>query len=355
MLEEIRWAVARVLRSPARLAFLLADGPGFPYDIVRFLRRTVPKAEIALERIEAMARRIPDEHLRAQALASTRAKAYHVAGGCVLATFLPTETAQQYVDIVAPLETIYDYLDNLCDRHPDVDAAAYPVLHGALADALNPDAPLRDYYALGPRGDDGGYLAAHVLATQAGLRRVPGYRPLLPTFAQAAAFYSDLQSFKHLQPGVREAQCVAWFERHRAEFPDLHWYEFAAAAGSQFQIYVPLYALLAGRAAAARPAYDAYFPAVAALHVLLDAFIDQTEDCEHGELNLATCYPSFGDFCARARVLARTALAAFRTLPHPNRHRFLLRVMALFYLTHPKVQSQGLDAAALRLLDAFSD
>ena len=30
----------------------------------------------------------------------------------------------RYVEIVAPLETIYDYLDNLCDRHPEVAVEA---------------------------------------------------------------------------------------------------------------------------------------------------------------------------------------------------------------------------------------
>ena len=37
---------------------------------------------------------------------------------------------------------------------------------------------------------------------------------------------------------------------------------------------------------------DAYFPGVSAIHILLDYFIDQAEDREHGELNFMACYPS---------------------------------------------------------------
>ncbi|HVS46325.1 MAG TPA: DUF2600 family protein [Verrucomicrobiae bacterium] len=353
MFDEIRWAVTRVLGSPARLRFLLAGGPRTLLDVLRFLRVTVPKAAAALTRIEVDARGIPDARLRIQALASVHDKAYHVAGGCILATFLPAMAAQHYIDIVAPLETIYDYLDNLCDRHPEVDPRAYPVLHGAIADALDPAAPLRDYYALGPGGDDGGYLARQVLATQAALRRVLGHAALVPLFAQAAAFYADLQTFKHLAPGAREPACIDWYERNRAAFPDLYWYEFACAAGSQFHVYVPLYMLFAGHAQAAGAAYDAYFPPVAALHVLLDAFIDQAEDRAHGELNFAACYPDEPTMLARLATLARRARVGFAGLPQTYRHRFVLRVMALFYLTHPKVEAQGLDRPALRLLEAF--
>jgi tetraprenyl-beta-curcumene synthase len=267
---------------------------------------------------------------------------------------LPPEQARRYIEIVAPLETIYDYLDNLCDRHPDVDRAAYPVLHEALADALDPDVPLRNYYALGPFGDDGGYLENHVRTVQRALREIDGYETLAPLFAQAVAFYTDLQTFKHLPPGERESACIAWYERNRTAFPDLHWYEFACATGSQFQIYVPLFLLLADEARAATCAYDVYFPPVAALHVLLDAFIDQAEDREHGELNFAECYADEAALCAGVAALARRAQVGFATLPEPYRHRFLLRVMALFYLTHPKVDAQRLDRPAKRLLEAFS-
>ena len=354
MFDEIRYAVLRVLGSRARRRFLLAGGPGTLWNILRFLRTTVPKAATQLANIEAAALQIPDPRLREQALASVRGKAYHVAGGCILATFLPAERARLYIDIVAPLETIYDYLDNLCDRHPEVDRSAYPVLHGAIADALNPDAPLRDYYALGPSGDDGGYLAGHVRATQDALRRVDGIAGIEPLFAQAAAFYTDLQTFKHVPAGEREPACIAWYERYRGAFPDLTWYEFACAAGSQFQVYVPLYAMLGGQAFAADATYHAYFPSVAALHVLLDAFIDQAEDREHGELNFAACYPDEAALARGVAALARRAQVGFATLPEPYRHTFLLRVMALFYLTHPKVEAQGLDRQAQQLLEAFT-
>jgi tetraprenyl-beta-curcumene synthase len=349
---EINWAIRHVLGSPTRLRFLAADGFKTPIRLLRFLRRIVPSASIQLDAIRLRADAIPDEALHREALSSVDGKAYHVAGACILATFLPDDVAQRYVSIVAPLESIYDYLDNLCDRHPDVPIEAYPVLHQAIADALDPTAAPRDYYALGPTGDDGGYLRWLVTRTQDGIRQIGGYDALLPHFRESAELYAEMQTYKHYPAGEREAQLIAWYER-RGRGLDLEWQEFACAAGSQFQVYAPLYELLAGRPAAIDAAYGAHFPAVAALHVLLDSFIDRAEDREHGELCFAEVYPSFERLRKRVGYLAGRAERGFSALPVPAEHRFVLRVMALFYLTHPKVYAQGLNGQAEALLRCF--
>jgi tetraprenyl-beta-curcumene synthase len=355
MHAEIAWAIRHVLTSPTRLRFLAGDGLALPLPLLRFLRRVVPHACLELEGIATLARAIPDARLRTEALASIDGKAYHVAGGCILATFLPSSAARRYVEIVAPLESIYDYLDNLCDRHPDVPVEAYPVLHQAIADALNPGATLRDYYALGPRGDDNGYLARLVTRTQRSLARLAPCESLFAGFSEAAELYGEMQTYKHYPPAQRESACIAWFERRRdARFAGLQWYEFACAAGSQFQVYAPLFAYFAGHTDALAATYAAYFPAVAALHVLLDSYIDQAEDREHGELNFASLYSSPEHLRRRVGELAGAAAHRFNELPDPAQHRFLVRVMTLFYLTHPKVYAQGLQRDAETLLRIVS-
>ena len=100
----------------------------------------------------------------------------------------------------------------------------------------------------------------------------------------------------------------------------------------------------AGRSERIAPTYDAYFPAAAALHVLLDSFIDQAEDRDHGELNFASLYATPDRMLDRVADLARNAFGRIALLPNPSEHRFVLRVMALFYLTHPKVTSKASNA-----------
>ena len=354
LFDDISFAVQHVLQSPARLRYLLYDGLSVPWQLQKFVRTVVPRAAHELRRIRALAESIPDHLLRDEALASIDGKAYHVAGAAILATFLPEHAARHYIEIVAPLETIYDYLDNLCDRHPDVPTDAYPVLHQAIADALNPTAPLRDYYALGPHGDDGDYLRLLVARTQRSLRRLADHELLLPAFAEAAAFYGEMQTYKHYPPRERERACVEWYDRNRDRFAQLNWHEFICAAGSNLQVFAPLYAVFAGKRNAIDRCYDAYFPAVSAIHILLDSFIDQAEDCEYGELNFASVYGGDRALRERAAFLASLAEEGFSKLDDAANHRFVLRVMSLFYLTHPKVYAQRLDGQAQQLLRALA-
>ncbi|HUA08471.1 MAG TPA: DUF2600 family protein [Candidatus Acidoferrales bacterium] len=350
MFRDIAFAFRTVLGSRERLRALFASGPGTAIDLVRFMTRIVPLSAANLDAIRERAQAIPDPQLRAEALASVNGKAYHVAGACILATFLPVQSARRYVAIVAPLETIYDYLDNLCDRHPEVGVDAFPVLHHAIADALDPSARLRDYYARGPAGDDGGYLRDLVLRTQQALAATPHLDLLRPHFAHAAQLYGEMQTHKHYPVGERERRCVAWYERYRERYADIDWHEFACAAGSQFHVYGPLFEALLDRRDAIAGTYDAYFPYVSALHVLLDAFIDQAEDREHGELNFSRVYGGAAALRARVARLFAAAKQRLGALPGDRAHRFVLDVMTLFYLSHPKVAAQGLEREARALL-----
>ncbi len=352
MFADIAFALRSVLRSPARLRALVAADPLLPLHLVRFLLRVVPVAARTLARVRARAERIPDAQLRYEALSSVDGKAFHVAGASILATFLRAGAARRYIEIVTPLETIYDYLDNLCDRHPDVRPDAYPELHLAIADALNPHAPPRDYYAKGPAGDDGGYLASLVAQTQRALADVPHLDRLRPCFADAAAFYAELQTFKHLPRGERERACVAWYERNRARFGALDWHEFACAAGSNMHVFAALYTACIDRPEAIGQSYDAYFPFVSAIHILLDSFIDQDEDAEHDDLNFARVYGNIATMRERFAFMTSQARARLALLPDAGRHRFVLDVMTLFYLSHPKVASGDLEREARQLLRA---
>lgn len=350
MLRDIRWTAEHVVGSATRLSTLAGGGPSGASALVRFLRSIVPRAARALDEIRAFAEVIPDDRLRVQALGSIDAKAYHVAGGCILATFLAPAAAHHYIEIVAPLETIYDYLDNLCDRHPDVGSEAYPILHRAIGDALDPDVTASTYYDLGPAGDDGDYLATLVRRVQRGLHRLADHELLRDLFREAARLYGEMQTFVHLPVGERETACKKWYARHAERYGNLEWQEFACAAGSQFHVYAPLYMLFDARYESIADSYGAYFPAVSALHVLLDSYIDQEEDREHGDLNFVAAYESEEHLFERVGYLTRCAVHGFSRLPVPRRHRFVLRTMALFYLTHPKIYAQRLDGQAQKLL-----
>ncbi len=344
-----------MFRTPTRLRRLIAFGPRGWARIVRFLVVVIPYASKRLAEIRDDAATIPDPALREQALASIDGKAYHVQGGSILATFLRAQAARRYVEIVAPLETIYDYLDNLCDRLEGVPEHAYATLHEALLDAVDPNRPLGDYYRDGPKLDDGGYLLRLVRQCRDGLARLPAFDAVRDRLIEVATFYAELQSYKHLPPQQREEACQRWYERNSARFPGMQWWEFAAACGSSLPVFAMLFVASRRnpRAADVGATFHAYFPYVSAVHILLDYFIDQAEDREHHELNFVAAYPGLAAATERMRALIQQAARRVSALADGEYHGFLLNAMCLFYLTHPKVFEQHLDAESIELLSAL--
>ena len=315
---------------------------------LRFLSGVVPTASAKLRAWRARAQQIADPAIRREALDSLRRKAFHVHGGCVFATFLPAEAASRFVDLVAAFETAVDYLDNLCDRIGTQNEADFRALHESLIDAVTPGAPLRKYFRHRPC-DDGGYLNELVTRSQEGFAAVSSLDVVRLGISDVTRSYCELQAIKHLAPGERERRCAAEFS---SVAPDLSWWEGAAACGSTMATFALLFTAMSGASAERADAVlDAYFPYFTGLHILLDYFVDQTEDAAHSELNFVNCYPNAGAAHAGIERVARSALQRVAVLPDAEIHLFALRAMCGYYCTRPAL-SKSARQAALEIMRA---
>lgn len=318
----------------------------------RFGTRALPLAGLQLARWEVLARAIPDGELRRQALSSLRLKRFHAEGGSVFGVAAPHHD-EGIITLVVALQTISDYLDNLCDRGTSLHAADFRQLHRAMLDAVTPGRPRADYYALHPNREQG-YLSALVEACREGVTRLPHFDAVAPRVIRYLTLYNDLQVYKHMWVPTREPALQAWFLRHRPGLPDIFWNEFAAASGSTLLVFA-LLVLAAGQ----RPARGAlvaleetYFPWVCGLHILLDYLIDQEEDRLGGDLNLVSCYPDARVTGERLGLFLREARRRVEDLPDPDFHRLVVAGLPALYLADPKVARQGLTPLAHRLLAA---
>jgi tetraprenyl-beta-curcumene synthase len=307
--------------------------------ITRFVGQVFPlvDAELSLWRLAA-GRASPE--LAGQAMASIRDKKFHCLGGGVYALH-PGVDINGFVRLVVALQTISDYLDNLCDRAGITDETAFRQLHLAMTDALDPAAGSHDYYEGYPWNADGGYLAALVNACRTEVTKLPAYDKVRPRLLELATLYSELQTYKHLDPSVRDGLLAAWGRRQLPAFPGLSLWEYAAATGST----LGMFALCAAAAApdltheAAENTYVAYFPWVCGLHILLDYFIDLAEDENHGDLNFVARYPSESELVVRLTVFREKALAAIRNLPQATFGETVVAGLLAMYLSDPKTDT----------------
>jgi tetraprenyl-beta-curcumene synthase len=309
--------------------------------MLRIYRYVLPGVHAELREWRRKAEQIPDAELRRQAIASMTTKQFHCEGGAAYAAAcLPQR--HLLIRLIVAFQTISDYLDNLCDRSTSLDAADFRCLHQSMLDAVDPAAPLIDYYALHPEKEDGGYLADLVRTCQSCLARLPSYPVAQPFARELVSLYGDLQVYKHIRPDQREKELLAWWERHQAAYSELRWNEFAAATGStlgDFMLFLSAARPGLEPAAAAR-IRQAYFPFVCGLHILLDYLIDQEEDRLGADLNFCRYYDSPEQTAERIGFIVERAREAVQALEHPAFHRMIIEGLLALYLSDPKVARQ---------------
>ncbi|MEW5786003.1 MAG: tetraprenyl-beta-curcumene synthase family protein [Bacillota bacterium] len=340
-----------------KTASLTADSSGTlpEISIRRFLTGVLPLVSKELRRWQKQLDSCEDWALLRQAILSLRRKRFHVQGGSFFALYQPLQQ-KNIVSLIVALQTISDYLDNLCDRGGIYDEAAFRCLHHALLDALHP-ATLkeRDYYRFYTCRNDGGYLKALVEECRAKTAVLPAYAAVQPEVIKLLSLYCDLQVYKHLAPQLRHSRLKRWLrERAATVLPPVYFWEYAAACGSTLAVFA-----LFGAAASpgtgpeeARQIVKGYFPWICGLHILLDYWIDQEEDRLGGDYNFTACYRSPELAARRLHFFLQKSLEGISRMPHPEFHRTIIRGLLAVYLSDPKVSKQGFQATARSLIEA---
>jgi tetraprenyl-beta-curcumene synthase len=318
------------------------DVPSNPLRLMyRVYKHILPDVDEQLSRWREKAEQIPDSELRKQAIASMTSKRFHCQGGAVYAAAnLPQKNV--LIPLIVALQTISDYLDNLCDRSTSLDPVDFRQLHRSMLDAVDPGAKLQDYYAYREEKEDGGYLEALVKTCQSCIFLLPSYELVKSRVTELVGLYCDLQVYKHIDWSVREKELQAWWNRHEASYPDVLWNEFAAATGSTLGMF---YLFLAATDKKLKPEQvelmtKAYFPYVCAEHILLDYLIDQQEDRIGGDLNFCFYYKDEEYAGDRLAWIVRQAREKVEVLEHSGFHRMIIEGLLALYLSDPKVKDQ---------------
>ncbi|CAM4209798.1 tetraprenyl-beta-curcumene synthase [Paenibacillus macerans] len=317
----------------------------FPREPIRLMSRVykfiLPDVRQKLDGWREEAEAIPDPELRRQALASIATKEFHCQGGAVYAAAnLPMRHI--LIPLIVAFQTISDYLDNLCDRSTSKDEQDFRLLHQSMLDAVNPGGMLQNYYALRAEQDDGGYLHRLVRTCRANIAELRGYAAAMPFIIDLVGLYCDLQVYKHIDPQLREAKLLSWWETHEYRAPQLRWNEFAAATGSTLGVFMLFLAAsnpgLDGKSA--KVIHDAYFPHVCGLHIMLDYLIDQAEDELGGDLNFCSYYDNKETMLDRIAFIVEGARRDIKKLPASSFHKMIIEGLLALYLSDPKVSQQ---------------
>jgi cytochrome P450 len=311
----------------------------------------LPAVSRELRHWHTRAEAIPDRTLREDALASITQKRDH-AEGAALFCVLPRRRNRRLLGLLVAYQTIWDFLDNLSERATGEANACQ--LHLALVEALDPGAPISDYYRHHPWKDDGGYLRELVEACRAGCAALPAY-PLVRRQVLEGTALCSVQSINHdPNPKRRDAALKTWVQREAAGGePAMSWFELTAAA-SAFTPHVLL--ALAAEASCeegeATRALAAYYPWASLAITMLDSYADQLDDAASGDHSYISHYGG-GEIAVRrlCEVVERVARET-RALSKGDRHATLVACMLAMHLSRDGAYAPELRAGTRALAQA---
>lgn len=312
--------------------------------------RTVSK-EVAGWR--ARAARIPDAPTRRDALSALARKRANIDGAGLFWT-LPRTRNPNLLRLLATYQIMWDFLDCASERGASAGQANGRQLHLALADALDPDRTITDYYRHHPWRDDGGYLRALVESCRDYCTLLPSHHRARPLLVREA-FRANVQAINHdLDPSRRDAGLREWAAQEFPAGQEASWFELAGAAGAGLSIYALF-------AQATEPscthtditgAYNVYFPWASAVATMLDSYVDQVEDTSHGDHVYVAHYPTPELAIEGMILLVRRTLSKARSLPRGEQHTVIAACMIAMYLSKNSAHSETTRVGTKRLVRA---
>jgi tetraprenyl-beta-curcumene synthase len=300
-----------------------------------------------------MASAVPVAAIRQDALSSLDRKRGHT-DGAALFCILPRARDPDLLRLLVAYEILWDFLDSVNEHGAGEGQANGRQLHLALIDAINPDAPLSDYYRHHPWRDDGGYLNALVRRCQAGCRRLPSYEAVRPLLAQEAWRAQVLAINHELDPIRRASDLRKWVRVALSAVDDARWYELSGAASASLTVHALL-------ALAAKPGLGAseitrvrraYFPWISAATTMLDSYVDQAEDAVNGDHSYLAHYPAAELAVQRIGVLLRRSTAEASGLPSGERHVLIVACMVAMYLSKDSAWAPTMRSSTKELVKA---
>jgi tetraprenyl-beta-curcumene synthase len=330
----------------------------FASAAARYWLGVFPVVRSAQRRLLRSAEAIPDDRLRADALAAHREKGSNSEGLAALAVLAPAEHRAPVARSLVAYQLMLDYLDGVSERPSNDPLANGLALHGAFEAALDPGADPQDYYAHSQAREDGGYLAELIGTCRAPLQELPSYSAVRPALMRQARLCRESQALNHaLRFTSVDGQIDEWARRTVTDVgidAEFEWWELIAAAAASSLCVGALLAL------AARPGVDgaqalavesAYFPWTSGLNALLDSLVDLDEDPV--EASHLRRYQSFDQAAERLGVIAAGARARVSELPDGRLHEAILAAMGSLYLVEDGAWRPGREPVSLAVYGAL--
>ncbi len=297
-----------------------------------------------------LAAAIPDDTLRHDALEAIDRKRANI-DGAALFWILPRRRDSNLLRLLVAYEILADFLDCTSERGAHAGVANGLRLHGALRDALDPAAPVTEYYRYHPWAHDGGYLHRLIATCQRKCELLPSFHITRPYLNHAASLTEVLALNHEPDPSSRDAALAAWASQRFPDQSEVGWFEWCGGASA----WLTIFALLAlatnpeSQAAEASDVYAAYLPWVSLTGTMLDSYVDMTEDAANDAHRYIAHYPDQELVTERVSEIVGRSLQEVNGLRERHRHLVIVGCMVAMYLSKDSARTPAMRANTAKL------
>jgi tetraprenyl-beta-curcumene synthase len=306
---------------------------------------------------------IPDPELRADALNALANKRGNINGAAMFWT-LPDRRDHNLLKALIAYEVLADYLDCVSERGASLGLSNGRQLHVALVEALDPLAPISDYYRHHNHHEDGGYASALVRSCRASCAELPSFAEVQPFLARAGGLSQVLALNHEPHPAARAHQLKEWADLNCSAQAGLDnkwqtptgqtWFERAAGASAWLTVFAML-ALATEQPSAERAphevqhTYESYLRWIAPIGAMLDSYGDLGQDLASAQHSYISHYPDMEIAVERLGALIHHSRRTSAALPRGARHSLIAACMVAFYLSKDSVSTPTMSASTRKL------
>jgi len=308
-------------------------------------------ASLELGAWRARALAIPDSSIREDALTSIDSKRGH-ADGAALFWILPRRRDLNLLRLLVRYQIIWDFLDCVNERAAEEGTVNGRQLHLALIEALDPGAPMSDYYRYHPWCDDGGYLRMLVESCRTGCAALPSYGRVRALVLREARRAQVLALNHETNPVGRDEALKEWAASEFSPRHPLSWFELSSASSASLTVLAFL-ALASQRTctdAEVERTCAAYCPWISGAATMLDSFVDQAEDEVSGDHRYVAHYASKAVAKERVDRLVMRSAAEARRLRNGHRHAVIAACMVAMYLSKDSARTPDMRASTASIV-----
>jgi tetraprenyl-beta-curcumene synthase len=308
-------------------------------------------ASLELGAWRARALAIPDSSIREDALTSIDSKRGH-ADGAALFWILPRRRDLNLLRLLVRYQIIWDFLDCVNERAAEEGTVNGRQLHLALIEALDPGAPMSDYYRYHPWCDDGGYLRMLVESCRAGCAALPSYGRVRALVLREARRAQVLALNHETNPVGRDEALKEWAASEFSPRHPLSWFELSSASSASLTVLAFL-ALASQRTCTdveVERTCAAYCPWISGAATMLDSFVDQAEDEASGDHRYVAHYASKAVAKERVDRLVMRSAAEARRLRNGHRHAVIAACMVAMYLSKDSARTPDMRASTASIV-----